>query len=131
MIGPQGSLKLQAQAAQASSQKRSPNTAHQLAEELCPRGLWLDLVGLGAVPAVGERCLWLLFSKHEIDPVTSTPALLGAMGGHVTSTGSATTSRLNGLRSAKRSTAQRLPMGNDQTTIVSPCWNRPQHHRPG
>ena len=52
-----------------------------------PRGLWLDLhktlVGLGAVPAVGERCLWLWFSKHEVDPVTSTPVLLGAMGGHV------------------------------------------------
>ena len=52
-----------------------------------PRGLWLDLhrtlLKLGAVAAVGERCLWLWFSKTEVDPVTNTPMLLGAMGGHV------------------------------------------------
>ena len=52
-----------------------------------PRGLWLDLhkklVGIGGIPALGERCLWLWFSKTERDPVKGTPKLLGAMGGHV------------------------------------------------
>ena len=52
-----------------------------------PRGLWQNLhrtlVGLGGVPAMGERCLWLWFSKEEKDPKLGTPLLLGAMGGHV------------------------------------------------
>ena len=52
-----------------------------------PRGLWLDLhktlVKLGAVPLLGERCLWAWFSKSEKDSTGQFPRLLGAMGGHV------------------------------------------------
>ena len=52
-----------------------------------PRGLWLDLhrtlTSLGAVAALGERCLWLWFSKGEKDSTGRYPKLLGAMGGHV------------------------------------------------
>ena len=49
-----------------------------------PRGLWLDLhrtlTSLGAVAALGERCLWLWFSKGEKDSTGRYPKLLGAMG---------------------------------------------------
>ena len=52
-----------------------------------PRGLWLSLhnklTELRAVAAVGERCLWLWFSKTELDSTGQFPRLLGAMGGHV------------------------------------------------
>ena len=52
-----------------------------------PRGLWLDLhkklVGLGAVPILGERCLWGWFSSTEKDETGKFPKLLGAIGGHV------------------------------------------------
>ena len=52
-----------------------------------PRGLWLDLhrtlTSLGAVAALGERCLWLWFPKGEKDSTGRYPKLLGAMGGHV------------------------------------------------
>ena len=51
-----------------------------------PRGLWLDLhkklVGLGAVPILGERCLWGWFSSTKKDE-TKYPKLIGAIGGHV------------------------------------------------
>ena len=50
-----------------------------------PRGLWLDLhktlCGLGAVPILGERCLWVWLSKHVQDQ--GHPKVIGAMGGHV------------------------------------------------
>ena len=52
-----------------------------------PRGLWLDLhktLGkIGGKPALGERCLWLWFSRDRKDQRTGLPLLLGAMGGHV------------------------------------------------
>ena len=52
-----------------------------------PRGLWLDLhkklVGLGAVPILGERCLWGWFSSTLKDETGKFPRLLGAIGGHV------------------------------------------------
>ena len=52
-----------------------------------PRGLWLDLhkklIGLGAVPILGERCLWGWFSSSEKDETGKFPKLLGAIGGHV------------------------------------------------
>ena len=52
-----------------------------------PRGLWLDLhnrlTAIGGVPALGERCLWLWFSKTERDSTNQFPRLIGAMGGHV------------------------------------------------
>ena len=52
-----------------------------------PRGLWLDLhkklVGLGAVPILGERCLWGWFSKELKDETNKYPRLIGAIGGHV------------------------------------------------
>ena len=51
-----------------------------------PRGLWLSLSKtleeLDAVAALGERCLWMWFSKTEVDP-SGFPKLLGMMGGHV------------------------------------------------
>eukprot|EP00439_Symbiodinium_sp_Y106_P012966 s3447_g1.t3 len=50
-----------------------------------PRGLWLSLhkklTELGGVPILGERCLWVWFSKSILD--RGLPKLLGAMGGHV------------------------------------------------
>ena len=50
-----------------------------------PRGLWLDLhkklTALGAVPVMGERCLWIWLSKTERDG--DLPQVIGAMGGHV------------------------------------------------
>ena len=52
-----------------------------------PRGLWLDLhrtlTSLDGVAALGERCLWLWFSKTELDSTGQFPRLIGAMGGHV------------------------------------------------
>lgn len=52
-----------------------------------PRGLWLDLhrtlTSLDGRAALGERCLWLWFSKHEKDITGKFPRLIGAMGGHV------------------------------------------------
>ena len=52
-----------------------------------PSGLWLDLhkklVGLGAVPILGERCLWGWFSTTRKDETGKFPKLLGAIGGHV------------------------------------------------
>ena len=52
-----------------------------------PRGLWLDLhktlTSLDGRAALGERCLWLWFSKHEKDSSGKFPRLIGAMGGHV------------------------------------------------
>ena len=52
-----------------------------------PRGLWLDLhktlTSLDGRAALGERCLWLWFSKHEKDSFDKFPRLVGAMGGHV------------------------------------------------
>ena len=52
-----------------------------------PRGLWLSLneklTSLGGRAIRGERCLWAWYSKHEMDPVTGNPRLLGLMGGHV------------------------------------------------
>ncbi|CAE7333109.1 Smyd3 [Symbiodinium sp. KB8] len=51
-----------------------------------PRGLWLDLhktlTRLGAIAILGERCLWVWFSKTERDHL-GYKKLLGAMGGHV------------------------------------------------
>ena len=50
-----------------------------------PRGLWLDLhktlCNLGAVPILGERCLWVWLSSHVMDQ--GHPKVIGAMGGHV------------------------------------------------
>ena len=50
-----------------------------------PRGLWLDLhkklTALGGVPVLGERCLWIWLSKHQMDG--EHPKTIGAMGGHV------------------------------------------------
>ena len=52
-----------------------------------PRGLWLSLrrtlVDCGGHAALGERCLWLWYSKHELDETGRFPRLIGAMGGHV------------------------------------------------
>ena len=50
-----------------------------------PRGLWLDLhktlTRLGGQPVLGERCLWIWLSKHQMDG--NHPKVIGAMGGHV------------------------------------------------
>ena len=53
-----------------------------------PRGLWLSLhrtlTELGAQPVLGERCLWVWFSKiHNDERFPDCPAVLGVMGGHV------------------------------------------------
>ena len=52
-----------------------------------PRGLWMDLhrtlVGLGAVPILGERCLWGWYSSTLKDETGKFPQLLGVIGGHV------------------------------------------------
>ena len=53
-----------------------------------PRGLWLSLhktlTELGAQPVLGERCLWVWFSKILTDErFPDCPAVLGVMGGHV------------------------------------------------
>ena len=45
-----------------------------------PRGLWLDL--LGGQPLVGERCLWIWHSNHDVEE-DGTPDIIGLMGGHV------------------------------------------------
>ncbi|CAE7241764.1 Smyd3 [Symbiodinium sp. CCMP2592] len=51
-----------------------------------PRGLWLDLhkklTQLGGIAVLGERCLWVWFSKQDTDAF-GFRKLLGAMGGHV------------------------------------------------
>ena len=48
------------------------------------RGLWLSLhktlTELGGVPILGERCLWVWFSKVEVDRCRGLPKLPGAMG---------------------------------------------------
>ncbi|CAE7799282.1 GIP [Symbiodinium sp. CCMP2456] len=50
-----------------------------------PRGLWLSLhrklTELGGIAVLGERCLWIWLSKHEMD--RGRPRVIGAMGGHV------------------------------------------------
>ena len=50
-----------------------------------PRGLWLSLnkrlTELGAQAVLGERCLWIWFSKTYMDG--KHPKVIGAMGGHV------------------------------------------------
>eukprot|EP00435_Cladocopium_sp_Y103_P061444 s1238_g23.t1 len=52
-----------------------------------PRGLWLDLhrklVGLGAVPILGERCVWGWYSKEQKDETGKFAKLLGVIGGRV------------------------------------------------